>query len=80
MRVASGLASGGVWGVVEGLRHPDAVTPRLRFNSVLNSVTRRGPFLGNTWGVVGARPAERTHHRFVLIMPCVRHSAHVQCV
>ena len=29
-----------------------SAAPKLRLNSVLNSVTRRGPFLGNSAGVV----------------------------
>ena len=44
---------GGTWGLVEGLnRSPASAPPKLRLNSVLNSVTRRGPFLGNSAGVV----------------------------
>lgn len=49
-----GLALGGVWGIREGARRPLAVTnTRLRINSVLNSVTRRGTFIGNSAGVLG---------------------------
>jgi len=49
-----GLALGGVWGVSEGARRPLAVSnTRLRINSVLNSVTRRGTFIGNSAGVLG---------------------------
>src|SRR5882762_10782465 len=49
-----GLALGGVWGVREGARRPLAVSnTRLRINSILNSVTRRGTFLGNSAGVLG---------------------------
>ncbi|TFL01891.1 Tim17/Tim22/Tim23/Pmp24 family-domain-containing protein [Pterulicium gracile] len=48
-----GLALGGVWGLREGARRPLAVTnSRLRINSVLNAVTRRGTFIGNSAGVV----------------------------
>lgn len=47
------LTMGGTWGMVEGLnRSPASAPPKLRLNSVLNSVTRRGPFLGNSAGVV----------------------------
>lgn len=50
-----GLALGGVWGLREGARRPLAVSnARLRINSVLNSVTRRGTFIGNSAGVMGA--------------------------
>ncbi|KAJ2934865.1 hypothetical protein H1R20_g2215, partial [Candolleomyces eurysporus] len=49
----SGLVLGGVWGVREGARRPLAVSnARLRINSVLNSVTRRGTFIGNSAGVM----------------------------
>ncbi|KAI9804075.1 MAG: Mitochondrial import inner membrane translocase subunit tim23 [Sarcosagium campestre] len=49
----SALSMGGAWGLVEGLnRLPASAPPKLRLNSVLNSVTRRGPFLGNSAGVI----------------------------
>ncbi|KAK3943003.1 mitochondrial import inner membrane translocase subunit tim23 [Diplogelasinospora grovesii] len=46
------LTLGGLWGVQEGLRRSAGQPPKLRLNSVLNAVTRRGPFLGNSAGVV----------------------------
>ena len=47
------LATGGAWGMIEGLnRVPASAPPKLRINGMLNSVTRRGPFLGNSAGVV----------------------------
>lgn len=47
------LTTGGAWGLIEGLnRTPASVAPKIRLNSVLNTVTRRGPFLGNSAGVV----------------------------
>ncbi|KAI1502259.1 Tim17/Tim22/Tim23/Pmp24 family-domain-containing protein [Biscogniauxia marginata] len=46
------LSLGGVWGLQEGLRRSVGQPPKLRLNSVLNAVTRRGPFLGNSAGVV----------------------------
>ncbi|KAF5316383.1 hypothetical protein D9619_006121 [Psilocybe cf. subviscida] len=49
----TGLTLGGVWGVREGARRPLAVNnTRLRVNSILNSVTRRGTFIGNSAGVM----------------------------
>ncbi|EKM81937.1 hypothetical protein AGABI1DRAFT_112126 [Agaricus bisporus var. burnettii JB137-S8] len=49
----SGLAVGGLWGLREGARRPLAVSnTRLRINSVLNSITRRGTFIGNSAGVM----------------------------
>ncbi|KAF8271590.1 Tim17/Tim22/Tim23/Pmp24 family-domain-containing protein [Lactarius quietus] len=48
---ASGL--GGAWGFREGASRPLAVSNmRLRMNSVLNAITRRGTFLGNSAGVL----------------------------
>lgn len=47
------LATGGVWGLTEGLRKsPPHARPRLKLNAVLNAMTRRGPFLGNSAGVL----------------------------
>lgn len=48
-----GLTTGGLWGFSEGLKkaHPTA-PPKIKLNTVLNSVTRRGPFLGNNAGVL----------------------------
>ncbi|XP_002158574.3 mitochondrial import inner membrane translocase subunit Tim23 isoform X1 [Hydra vulgaris] len=48
----AGIFSGGVWGVMEGLRNPEGKTFKLRLNSLLNGCTRRGPFLGNNLAVV----------------------------
>lgn len=47
------LSIGGAWGLFEGLnRLPPSAPPKLRLNSVLNGMTRRGPFLGNSAGVL----------------------------
>lgn len=48
----AGLTLGGAWGLQEGLRKSEGQAPKLRLNSVLNSVTRRGPFLGNSAGTI----------------------------
>jgi len=49
----SALTLGGTWGLIEGLNKvPASAPPKLRLNGVLNSITRRGPFLGNSAGVV----------------------------
>lgn len=48
----SGLTLGGAWGLQEGLRRSNGQAPKLRLNSVLNAVTRRGPYLGNSAGTV----------------------------
>jgi import inner membrane translocase subunit TIM23 len=47
------LTIGGAWGLSEGLqKNPASMPPRLRLNGILNAVTRRGPFLGNSAGVI----------------------------
>ncbi|EMC99391.1 hypothetical protein BAUCODRAFT_137574 [Baudoinia panamericana UAMH 10762] len=49
----SALSIGGAWGLAEGLtRLPSTAPPKLRLNSALNAITRRGPFLGNSAGVI----------------------------
>jgi len=49
----SALTMGGAFGMAEGLRKsPFDAPPKLKLNSVLNSMTRRGPFLGNSAGVI----------------------------
>jgi len=47
------LTLGGTWGLIEGLnKTPANAPPRLKLNGVLNAVTRRGPFMGNSAGVL----------------------------
>ncbi|KAK6538810.1 Mitochondrial import inner membrane translocase subunit tim23 [Orbilia ellipsospora] len=47
------LSVGGAWGFVEGVnRSPPGAPPKLKLNSILNGMTRRGPFLGNSAGVI----------------------------
>ncbi|XWX01076.1 hypothetical protein V2A60_009101 [Cordyceps javanica] len=48
----AGLGLGGAWGLQEGLRKSAGQPPKLRLNATLNAITRRGPFLGNSAGVV----------------------------
>ena len=44
---------GGAWGLAEGLRKAaPTAPPKLKLNSVLNAMTRRGPFLGNNAAVI----------------------------
>lgn len=46
-----GLATGGGSGLIEGLRTTSSnMSPKLRTNAILNSITRRGPYLGNLFG------------------------------
>jgi inner membrane translocase subunit Tim23 len=49
----AGLTTGGAWGAIEGLRHIRAEESfKLRLNTFLNCVTKRGPLVGNS--VAGA--------------------------
>ncbi|KAK9448944.1 Tim17/Tim22/Tim23/Pmp24 family-domain-containing protein [Limtongia smithiae] len=66
-----GLALGGLYGFAEGMRTTPANAPaKLRINAVLNAITRRGPYLGNSAGVLavtynminGALDAIRSYH------------------
>lgn len=46
-----GLGVGGAFGLQEGLsKMPADSPPKLKLNTVLNHITKRGPFLGNTAG------------------------------
>lgn len=48
-----GLGIGGAYGLQEGLNNlPANSTSRLKLNTVLNHITKRGPFLGNSAGVL----------------------------
>lgn len=38
--------------MAEGFRRSAAAPPKLKLNSVLNAVTRRGPYLGNSAAVI----------------------------
>lgn len=50
----SGLGVGGFSGLMEGLRTVQADAPaKIKVNHVLNTITKRGPFLGNSMGVLG---------------------------
>lgn len=48
-----GLGVGGAYGMQEGLKNlPANSTPKLKLNTVLNHITKRGPYLGNSAGVL----------------------------
>ncbi|EGV62191.1 Mitochondrial import inner membrane translocase subunit tim23 [Yamadazyma tenuis] len=48
-----GLGVGGAYGFQEGLQNlPANSSSRLKLNTVLNHITKRGPFLGNSAGVL----------------------------
>ncbi|KAG0196019.1 Mitochondrial import inner membrane translocase subunit tim23 [Mortierella sp. GBA30] len=46
------LSLGGAFGLYEGLRSSPSPALKIRLNTVLNSMTRRGPFIGNSAGVM----------------------------
>ncbi|KAF9916923.1 Mitochondrial import inner membrane translocase subunit tim23 [Lobosporangium transversale] len=48
----TGLSLGGAFGFYEGLRSSPSPAFKIRLNTVLNSMTRRGPFIGNSAGVL----------------------------
>lgn len=50
----AGLSTGGTYGLFEGLRGSVGERRRIRINSVLNAVGRRGPLWGNSLGCIGA--------------------------
>ncbi|TIA89915.1 hypothetical protein E3P99_01813 [Wallemia hederae] len=50
----TGLGIGGLWGFREGMNKKLAApVTRLRINAILNSVTKRGSFIGNSGGILG---------------------------
>ncbi len=70
--VYQGLALGGLWGMREGARRPLAVSnTRLRINSILNSVTRRGTFIGNSAGVLGPSYQSTDIISYSYTTPCI---------
>jgi hypothetical protein len=48
-----GFTSGGLYGTVEGWRSAPNPAFKVRFNSVLNGIARRGSNLGSSLGVIG---------------------------
>ena len=60
MACLAGLTAGGSYGLVEGLRSSQGERRRIRINSVLNSMGKRGPGWGNSLGCVGAHGAPST--------------------
>ncbi|KAI8987152.1 Tim17/Tim22/Tim23/Pmp24 family-domain-containing protein [Pilobolus umbonatus] len=47
----AGLTLGGAYGMMEGLKNSSGA-PKVRLNTTLNYITRRGPGLGNAAGVI----------------------------
>lgn len=48
-----GLGVGGSYGFTEGLQNmPAGASGKLKLNTILNHITKRGPFLGNSAGVL----------------------------
>ncbi|ODQ67201.1 essential protein of the mitochondrial inner membrane, component of the mitochondrial import system [Nadsonia fulvescens var. elongata DSM 6958] len=49
----TGLGLGGSYGFIEGIKAiPSGAPTKIRINTVLNHITKRGPFLGNSAGVL----------------------------
>lgn len=48
-----GFCCGGAYGFVEGWREAASPNIKIRFNSVMNGISRRGGKLGNALGVIG---------------------------
>jgi import inner membrane translocase subunit TIM23 len=48
-----GLGVGGLWGAREELKASKGQPSKVRYNRMLNGMTRRGPFLGNSMGILG---------------------------
>ncbi|KAG0290873.1 Mitochondrial import inner membrane translocase subunit tim23 [Linnemannia gamsii] len=48
----TGLTMGGAYGFYEGLRSSPSPAFKIRLNTVLNGMTRRGPFIGNSAGIL----------------------------
>ncbi|GJJ70812.1 mitochondrial import inner membrane translocase subunit TIM23 [Entomortierella parvispora] len=48
----SALSAGGAFGFYEGLRSSPSPALKVRLNTVLNSMTRRGPFIGNSAAIL----------------------------
>ena len=49
----SGFTAGSIYGFQEGWRGAASPIMRIRFNSVMNGMSRRGSTLGNALGVIG---------------------------
>ncbi|KAI9298191.1 Tim17-domain-containing protein, partial [Neoconidiobolus thromboides FSU 785] len=49
----AGLTLGGAYGIIEGYRSTRGSPFKLRYNGMLNGCTRRGPFIGNSMGMLG---------------------------
>ncbi|KAK6465448.1 Tim17/Tim22/Tim23/Pmp24 family-domain-containing protein [Scheffersomyces coipomensis] len=48
-----GLGFGGLYGAQEGFKNiPKGAPAKLQLNTILNHITKRGPFLGNSSGVI----------------------------
>ena len=61
-----GLGVGGVWGLADGIRNREVVgSSRLRATTIINGITRRGPFLANTSAVLGEW---NIHHDILIII------------
>ena len=73
-----GLGVGGVWGLADGIRNREVVgSSRLRATTIINGITRRGPFLANTSAVLGEWCSEYHNYYDVYRTYCLKFSAKV---
>lgn len=48
-----GFVGGGTYGFVEGWKGAASPNYKIRFNSIMNAVSKRGSYLGNSLGIIG---------------------------
>lgn len=48
-----GFTAGSIYGTVEGLRNAGSTSYKVRFNSVMNGISKRGSTLGSSLGILG---------------------------
>jgi hypothetical protein len=48
-----GFTAGGIYGFSEGWRNAANPNLKIRFNSIMNAISKRGSTLGNALGVIG---------------------------
>jgi hypothetical protein len=62
-----GFAAGGMYGFVEGWKSAASPNYKIRINSVMNGLTRRGSVAGSTLGIIGQYSPSAFSHVFVLM-------------
>ena len=62
------IFEGGIYGVIEGWKSAANSNYKVRFNSIMNSFSKRGSALGNSLGVIGKSFIFLNILNFILIM------------